>query len=527
MLIASPVEPATRHSAGMKVSVQENNGVEPMLASPQPKAMLGPYRCRTLLGAGAGGRVWLADGAEGQVALKIAESTAQRERLRREAELLGWMEHDAVVRRIDFDPGGAWLALAYVEGQDLLRWSAGRPLGQIIAVVRKVADALAFLHELELVHGDLKPSNILVDSRGQPRLIDLGLARVVGEPPLPGFHGTLGYAAPELLSGGAPSYASDVYALGAVLYALLTGHPPFGDRDPAALAWLPSSTLPPPPSASHPRLPQLLDGLVMRMLAQRPEVRPTPTASVSELLRRSLRSPPEQPVVGTRREREILRELIVAAGRGDGHVVIVHGPHGSGRSTLIREAVISARREGFRVIEDVVNPREALAAVRADEGPCLLTARGRGRSSMELGAKLLAEKLPCLALIEADAPMMTLESLGAIHLTPSALTVAEVAWVMEAWGLDPAAAADLHARTGGLPADVMAHVRSPGAGIADIGSQERAILALVAHGPLSIEKLAEAMGCGLHDALDRADVLLSRGILVEQDDGARLSLARK
>ena len=515
----------------MDVSAEENNGAEPMLASPQPQTvpqpMLGPYRCRTLLGGGIGGRVWLAEGPKGLVALKIAESVAQRERLRREGELLGWMEHDAVVRRLDADPGGAWLALEYVEGQDLLRWSAGRPLGQVVDVLRKVADALAFLHELELIHGDLKPANILVDLRGQPRLIDLGSARVLGEPPLPGFHGTLGYCAPELLSGGEPSYASDVYAFGAVIYALLTGQPPFGDRDPAAMTWLPSSTLPQPPSALHPRLPQLLDGLVMRMLAQRPEARPTPTASLSELLRRSLRSPPEQPVVGTRRERETLRELIVAAGQGDGHVVIVHGPQGSGRSTLIREAVISARREGFRVFEDVVNPREAIAAVRAHQAPCLITAKGRGRSSMELGAKLLAEKLPCLALIEADAPMMTLESLGAVHLTPSALTVSEVAWVLEAWGLDPQGAEALHKRTDGLPADVMAYVRSPGAGVADIGAQERLILAMVAHGPISVERLAEGLECTLHEALDRADALLARGILTELDDGARLGLARK
>ncbi|MCB9764912.1 MAG: serine/threonine-protein kinase PknK [Alphaproteobacteria bacterium] len=496
-----------------------------MIATPARLPTVGPYLCRELLGTGAGGQVWLADGPSGAVALKVAGSPHQRGLLRRESELLAWLDHPYLVRRVDADPEGAWLALEHVEGPTLTEWAKGRPLGQLVDLARQLSEAVAHLHDHDIVHGDLKPDNVLIDAWSCPHIIDLGCARVPGEPMPEGFHGTLGYAAPELLDGGEATFASDIYSLGALVYTLLTGRSPFGDRDPASLAWLPLSTLPEPPSSFHPRLPRLLDGLVLRMLARDPDARPDPASGLPDLFRRSLRSSPGTPVVGTRREREALRRMVVKVAEGEGQVVVVHGPEGSGRSALIREAVMAARREGFKILEGLDNAREALQAIRDHDGPTVVTAQGRGRTSRDLGARVLAERLPCLVLIESSGPMMTLGSLGARHLSPTPLTVEEVAWVLEAWGLDPSDAAELHAETGGRPGPVMTHVRSPAAGVTGISMNQRRLLEALAQGPASIERLAEQLGVSLHGVIDLAEPLLDRGLLVEQDEGALLATA--
>ncbi|MCB9791689.1 MAG: serine/threonine-protein kinase PknK [Alphaproteobacteria bacterium] len=493
-----------------------------MIATPVKQTMAGPFPARRLIGSGAGGQVWIADGPNGPLAVKLATSAPQRARLKREAELLTWLDHPYIVTPVDVHPEGEWLALEYIDGPDVLRWSQEQPLGRVVDLARMMADALAHLHEHELVHGDLKPGNVLVDMQGRPRVIDLGAAHVIGEPAPEGAHGTLGFMAPELLEGAVPSPATDVYALGALLYAMLTGRPPFGERDPAALAWLPLSSLPEPPSSFRKRMPRLLDNLVLRMLARDPELRPSPTSSLRNLLRRSLRSSPGTPVVGTRKEREELRELVVRTVNGASNVVIVHGPEGCGRSTLVREAVWAARREGLRVIEGMDNAREAVEAIRQHGGPCVITASGRGRPAMELGARVLAERLPCLVLITASAPIMTLSGLGARHIQPSPLSEEEVAWVLEAYGLDPLEASQVYTDTGGLPGKVMRVVRSPAAAMPDLTPAQRRLLEATVGGPVRIELLAEQLGVSEHGVVDLAEPLLDRGLLGEHEDGASL-----
>lgn len=492
-----------------------------MLSVPDSPRSLGPWTLESLLGSGGGGAVWRARGPDGLVALKVAQLPEQRAALLREGQLLQALDHSGIVPCVGLDPEGAWMATPMIEGQNLRQWAQGRSLAPIVEQVSRLAEALAHLHEHSLVHGDIKPTNALVDESGHIVLIDLGVARHLDEPGV-GMRGTPGYLAPEVLRGQAPDFASDLWSLGAVLYGLLAGNPPFGDRDPAALMFLPLTTLPEPLSSLRPHVPRQLDSLLMRLLARNPDSRPQPAARLPGLFRRALRSAVELPVVGMRREREALRGLVVATADGQPGAAIVHGPEGSGRRTLIEEAVEAARREGLVVVEAAANPRDTLAALREVGGPALTRIDGRGRDTMELCSRVLGDGLPALVLVRADGPMPTLGRLGAVHLSPQPLGPDDVLRLGAACGRPGVNAEELVSRTRGLPAALLALLNSSLERIPGLDEQERSLLSLAAERGMRVEELARRMGLGEHALLDVAEPLLERGLLVEEEEGERL-----
>jgi hypothetical protein len=469
----------------------------------------------------------LAEGPTGPVALKTADSDDQRARLRREAAVLRRVDHRYVVQLVDADPGGDWLALELVRGPTLTTWGRQRPLSDKVELCARLAEAVSHLHAVGYLHGDLKPGNVMVDEYGHPRLIDLGTAQTLRAPRLrPGFQGTLGFVAPELLRGNLPTPASDVYSLGAVLYHLLTGVPPFRAADPAALAYLPLSSLPEPPSGLVSRLPRAVEGLTLRMLArtaaQRPELK-----GLSGQLRRARRSTPDTPVLGMRREREALRRFVAAACEGNTGVAVVHGPQGCGRRTLISEAVTAARREGLRVIEGLATePRALLEGLRLQERYTLIWCEDDGRRTTELAGRLMAEQLPALLLIRALRPVMPLTGLGARHLSPTPLAEEHVATLLELAGQDPRDAKQLVERTRGLPGAVMGYVNPPSAGVPGLTAPQVELLKATAHGAMTVEDLAALLGVGEHQLLDLAEPLLDKGLLQELEDGAALKAVR-
>ena len=170
----------------------------------------------------------------------VADPVA-RARLEREAEALRTVDHPAIVkpRGLIDDPDAPSLVMDLVSGRPLSERIAEGPLPpeEAVAIAGVVADALAVAHAHGIVHRDIKPANILVDDDGAVHLVDFGIVAPLDAPPdeltaASTMVGTLRYAAPERLAGGAISPRSDVWALGAVLYEMLTGVPAVTATDP-------------------------------------------------------------------------------------------------------------------------------------------------------------------------------------------------------------------------------------------------------------------------------------------------------
>lgn len=212
----------------------------------------GPYEITVPLGRGGMGEVWRAyrwdDASLREIALKLPHtwllSSATRLRLGREKEILAALDHPNIVRLQDAgiaEDGQPWLALECVEGQPIDVYCRERRLGVAarLDLFAQVLEAVESAHANLVVHRDLKPSNILVTGDGTVKLLDFGIAKLLDESGsgeetaltrMSGRPATLDYAAPEQLNGGSLSVATDVYALGIVLYELLCGQRPFPPR---------------------------------------------------------------------------------------------------------------------------------------------------------------------------------------------------------------------------------------------------------------------------------------------------------
>ena len=231
------------------------------LAPPRPASLagqaLGAYTLRSLVGQGGMGSVWLAERSDGryqsQAAAKLLNASLVgrdgEARFRREGSILARLRHPNIARLIDAGVSAAgqpYLILEHVDGERIDRFCDARRLG-IEARIRlflEVLAAVSHAHANLVVHRDLKPSNVLVAGDGQVKLLDFGIAKLLegdarGEPTALTREGesalTPEYAAPEQVTGGDVTTATDVYALGVLLYLLLTGrHPTGGERGSAA-----------------------------------------------------------------------------------------------------------------------------------------------------------------------------------------------------------------------------------------------------------------------------------------------------
>ncbi len=173
----------------------------------------------------------------------VVADPAARARLEREADALRALDHPAIVRPRELldDPADPALVMDFVAGQPLSERIAEGPLPveEAVAIAGIVADALSAAHDRGIVHRDIKPANILVDDDGAVHLVDFGIVALTDAPPNgltaeSTMVGTLRYAAPERLAGGEVSARSDVWALGAVLFEMLTGRAAVAAVDPAA-----------------------------------------------------------------------------------------------------------------------------------------------------------------------------------------------------------------------------------------------------------------------------------------------------
>ena len=254
------------------------------------------YRVIREIGRGGMGRVWLGerdDGSfRGQVAIKqiYRESwnAADERRFLRERQILATLDPPHIARLIDGghdEHGRPFLATWFVDGQPITRYCEAHALDlrARLVLLRKLGDAVGHAHRQLVVHRDIKPANILVDSQGEPRLLDFGIAAVLDADSAATTAGaptplTLRYAAPEQILGERAAIACDIHALGCLMYELIAGEPPHADAGAAALMHAIVHDMPPAPSATARRLGRTipsrdLDAICLRALRKRPQER--------------------------------------------------------------------------------------------------------------------------------------------------------------------------------------------------------------------------------------------------------------
>ena len=263
----------------------------PMTSSEQPRA-LGRYRLEEPIATGTTATIWRARDTRRRrtVAIKrfhphVVADEKGRRRIEQETAAARRVKHRNVVSALDTisTPDELALVFPYVEGETLaarLKSEGRLPPRRAAAIAADVADALAAAHAAGVVHRDVKPGNILVGSDGRARLLDFGIASAVGEAAaergLTGAGlaiGTLPYMAPEQLAAEQPTTATDVFALGVVLYETLCGRRPFEAGSPVALAEAHRV----PPARIYDAPPALVD-LAFQALAAAPGARPSASA---------------------------------------------------------------------------------------------------------------------------------------------------------------------------------------------------------------------------------------------------------
>jgi eukaryotic-like serine/threonine-protein kinase len=249
-LLARLLAADARANAGaLPETIPKLPAADPRFAGLEPGFRVGPFALVRELGIGGMGSVWLAHYADGplkrSVALKLPHINvargALRERFERERDIVATLEHPNIARLYEAgisDAGYPYLALEYVEGEDIASYCDSKRLSikSRIQLMLQVLDAVQFAHQRLIVHRDLKPANIFVTAEGQVRLLDFGIAKFIGGENegaatrlthLVGNAMTLRYAAPEQIQGKPISTATDVYALGVLLYELLCGESPY------------------------------------------------------------------------------------------------------------------------------------------------------------------------------------------------------------------------------------------------------------------------------------------------------------
>ena len=264
-------------------------------AAPHGDTLSAHYEVRRLLGEGGFGHVYEAWDAKlcRSVALKRLKQHADMlhpEKLLNEARLAASLRHPAFVRifSIDGDGKSQSIVMELVEGQTLgqVMHAAAMPLDAALDIAQQIADAMDEAHAMDLVHGDLKPSNLMLEANGKVRILDFGLARQLDPQAtqttlLCDLQGTIAYMAPERLMGRLPDMRGDIYALGAMLYEMLAGQRPFSHLNGLALAaaHMQSNAVWPAMPAS---VPPAIDALVRSMTAHDPLERPRTMRDVRE-----------------------------------------------------------------------------------------------------------------------------------------------------------------------------------------------------------------------------------------------------
>jgi len=367
------------------------------------RATIGKFEILRQLGQGAMGEVYLGrdPGLQREVAIKTIrpgtdfgpEASA---RFEREARAGGGLSHPNVAMVYEFgeDDGLRFLAMEYVEGGDLAALIGVRPKEELLELLAQACEGLSFAHERGIIHRDIKPANILVSNAGRrpvAKLVDFGVA-LVGQSDLTEkgeWMGTVNYMAPEYLDSGQAVPASDLFAMGVILYEILSGgRRPFEGGTASAVlnAILRLAPAPLPPAEVQNLNPALLD-VVNRALAKAPGDRHPSAEALAQDLRQALAgATPPAP------------EPATEAAQGPEATTLVVGKGGKGQCMSLRVALRQARA-GMQILVLPGIYREALVVDKA------VTILGQG----EPGEVVVeSPKGPCFAL---EAPWVRLDNL--------------------------------------------------------------------------------------------------------------------
>jgi eukaryotic-like serine/threonine-protein kinase len=264
-------------------------------ASPDPDLagqILGDYRLLRKLGQGGMGQVYLAEqiSLKRNVALKLlrpelAANPTALQRFQAEAKAVARATHANIVQVYNIDQAGDvhYMALEYVEGRNLREFLARKGTPDVllaVSIMRQVAAALQRASELGIIHRDIKPENILLTRKGEVKVADFGLSRVLsGDQPALNLTqsgvtmGTPLYMSPEQVEGKTVDCRSDIYSFGVTAYTMMAGHPPFQGTTAFEVALQHVQKEPPPLTAIRPDLPEMLCVIIHKMMAKDPDQR--------------------------------------------------------------------------------------------------------------------------------------------------------------------------------------------------------------------------------------------------------------
>lgn len=277
-------------------------------------ARLGKYEIQTRIGRGGAGTVYRAHDPDlnRDVAIKVlaphlVENQELVERFHREARLAAQLDHPNIVTIYDVGTEGGWhyFVMQYLDGptlSEIIQEKAPLSGNETLAVLRPLADAIDYAHRHGIVHRDIKPGNIIVNSQGQVKLTDFGIVQASHESPLTitgNILGTPNYMSPEQVEGQSVNGRSDQYSLGVMTYEMLSGQLPFQVQNPGALLYKIAHEQTPPIGRLQPNLPQEVDIVLERVLAKKPEKRFETTRDFVETLARALSREPKESGIQT------------------------------------------------------------------------------------------------------------------------------------------------------------------------------------------------------------------------------------
>lgn len=264
---------------------------------------VGPYRIEKKIGAGGMGNVYLGvHETTGQpAAVKVLPASLAREegfvlRFNREVEALRKLKHPHIVSFYDSGVDGEtyYYAMEYVDGETLtqrIRREKRIPWREAVELTIQMCGALKAAHDAGVIHRDLKPSNLLIDAAGNVKLTDFGVAQVFATSKLTvtgGVIGTAEYMSPEQAQGQRATKRSDLYSLGAVLYVMLTGRPPFTGNTTLEIIHKQRFGRFDAPRLYVPEIPSWLDDLVVQLMEKEPDKRPPDAYVLSRRLQEVL-----------------------------------------------------------------------------------------------------------------------------------------------------------------------------------------------------------------------------------------------
>ncbi len=390
---ANPLGTKFCHGCGQRVAAGASVATTPSPATtaaapPLPASFAaGRYQVRRVLGEGGKTRVYLAHDArlDRDVAVAVIKTEglddAGRTRVHREAQSLGRLgshAHIVTVHDIIDESGQPCIVQELMQGGSLSERIRAAPdcrldVPTALRLAGEMAQALRHAHQHGVVHRDIKPGNVWLTTDGRAKLGDFGLAVALDRTRLTEaglMVGTVAYMPPEQALGGEITARSDLYSLGAMLYEMLTGRPPFPGDDTVSVISQHLNTPPLPPSLLNPQVPLGVETLVLRLLAKSPDQRPASAEEVVTALTALADAPPpaaaapgaplaaprprsgalRTPFVAREKELAALKERLEDAIAGRGFLMMVVGEPGIGKTRLSEELSVYARLRGAQVL---------------------------------------------------------------------------------------------------------------------------------------------------------------------------------